>query len=143
MLSSQRDEMRGNQCAINSPRFTATSSRGLFQPPLLASSRAFKARPASPSDSTSDCPTAILLAKNYFNLLSYPPPPPAPSSSRTFLPRHHLSPTVPPPVRSRRQARTRGPDLLALFRGIFFRPKRAVIYGDASINVATRGRFEY
>lgn len=131
MLSSQRDEMRGNQCAINSPRFTATSSRGLFQPPLLASSRAFKARPASPSDSTSDCPTAILLSLRIISI--YFPTPSRPSLPLP-LPRFAaLSPSSPSDVFEPGDGLS-----LALFREIFFRPKRAVIYGDASINVATR-----
>lgn len=50
--------------------------------PLLASPHArLKHSCQSPSDSTSDCPTAILLAKNYFNLLSYPSTLPSPSTS--------------------------------------------------------------
>lgn len=77
------------------------------------SSRTFT--PASPSDSTSDCPTAILLAKNYFNLLSYSP-------SRALLLRSTVPPSLPPSPGPRRRARTRprpGMDLLALFRDLF------------------------
>lgn len=53
------------------------------------SSRTFT--PASPSDSTSDCPTAILLAKNYFNLLSYSP-------SRALLLRSTVPPSLLPAI---------------------------------------------
>lgn len=124
---SQRDEMRGNQCAINSPRFTATSSRGLFRRPrpLLASPRSLlrarlkhSCQPARrPADSTSDCPTAILLAKNYFNLLSYPV---------SLLPRSTVPPSIPPSfytsgsLSARSSSNpTAGMDLLALFRDLF------------------------
>ena len=65
--------MRGNQCAINSPRFTATSSRGLFEAShgivfLLGC-------PCTTASSPAPIPPRLakgysLLAENYFNLLS-------------------------------------------------------------------------
>lgn len=82
--------------------------------PLLASPHArLKHSCQPPSDSTSDCPTAILLAKNYFNLPSHP----SPSS--------HGPPSLPPSLHRRgprQRARSRprpGMDLLALFRDLF------------------------
>lgn len=82
---SRRDEMRGNQCAINSPRFTATSSR--WPIPLLASSRAFKALllPARPIPLWTARRLFSSLAKNYFNLLSSSPCPPSPPRRPTSL----------------------------------------------------------
>lgn len=140
MLSSQRDEMRGNQCAINSPRFTATSSRGLFQPPLLASSRAFKALlPARP--------IPLRTGRRLFSSLRiisiYFPTPCPPSVSLSLA----LSPLPLSLVPSRSSVSAFEPDhergwIYSPFYATFFRPKRTVIYGDASINVATR-RFEY
>lgn len=123
---SRRDEMRGNQCAINSPRFTATSSRGLFHcSPPLARLKHLLYQPVRFYFGLPDGYSP--LAKNYFNLLpsslcpSSPPPPPS-----------HLNVVFEP---------DRG-WIYSPFFATFFRPKRAVIYGDASINVAAR-RFEY
>lgn len=135
MLSSQRDEMRGNQCAINSPRFTATSSRGLFQPPLLASSRAFKALlPARP--------IPLRTGRRLFSSLRiisiYLPTPYPPSVSFSLS---LFGPSLPSPASAFEPDHERG-WIYSPFYATFFRPKRAVIYGDASINVATR-RFEY
>ena len=85
--------MRGNQCAINSPRFTATSSRGPFQAkeplvrfPLCRKREREKERerererdqhtrdqPGRTNDPTSPGRQLFSSAENYFNLLSYPP----------------------------------------------------------------------
>lgn len=95
------------------------------QPPLLASSRAFKALlPARP--------IPLRTARRLFSSLRiisiYSPTPPRP-----------LSPSGPPYLSPLEPDRGW---IHSPFFAIFFRPKRTVIYGDASINVATR-RFEY
>lgn len=67
MDGSERDEMRGNQCAINSPRFTATSSRGPIRGP-----ESFPFGELARTAGRSAWPTAILFPGNYFNLPFHP-----------------------------------------------------------------------
>ena len=57
--------MRGNQCAINSPRFTATTSRGYPEPGCLTDPP-----PTRPFSVGPDGPAAI-LPENHFNLPSH------------------------------------------------------------------------
>lgn len=105
---SRRDEMRGNQCAINSPRFTATSSRGLFHcSPPLARLKHSSCQPVRFHFGLPDgySPLSLRIISIYF-----------PHPLARLL---HLS-HPPPSFPSRRRVRTRpGMDLLALFRDLF------------------------
>ena len=116
--------MRGNQCAINSPRFTATSSRGLFGARATESFSSVEREwagstrsPAKPDRFHFAWPTAILFGRELFQF--------------TILPRVPAALLVPLHL---------GPPFSSFF--IRFRTRRKgetpVIYEDASITTAPR-----